>query len=169
MCLRRTATEFYSLGRAGDGENVRFPCSPYTHIDTSTKSPIYVIDRSHRKETRGRHVTKPYFAPRALPCTVNTRHVRSHCMVTLDSSGQKLAKDLFSVKEHHKLSLAKSRMGITSSFSFIRKSPVTGARFFMKQILRTKLKCVVAMFLVMRSQETDYGVIWSLVTCMNLS
>ena len=58
--------------------------------------------------------------------TVNTRHVHSHCMMVLNSSRQKLAKDSFSVKEHHKTSLTKSRMGITSSFSFFRKSPVQG-------------------------------------------
>ena len=33
---------------------------------------------------------------------------------------------------------------------------------------RTKLSYVVPIFLVTRSQETDYGVIWSLVTCLNL-
>ena len=74
----------------------------------------------------------------------------------------------FSVKEYHKPSPTKSRIGRNSSFSFIRKSPVTGTWNFMKQVLRTKLNYVVAMFLMTRSQETDYRVIWSLVTCMNL-
>jgi hypothetical protein len=59
-------------------------------------------------------------------------------------------------------------MGITSSFSFIRKSLVTRVWDFMKHILCTKLNYVVAMSLVTRGREPDYGVIWSLVTCMNL-
>jgi hypothetical protein len=37
----------------------------------------------------------------------------------------------------------------------------------MNQVLRTKLNYVVAVFLVARSRGTDYGVIWSLVMCMN--
>jgi hypothetical protein len=60
-------------------------------------------------------------------------------------------------------------MGITSGCSFIRKSPLIGAWNFMTQLLSTKLNYVVAIFLVTRSQETDYSVIWSLVTCMNMS